>query len=131
MNVYAFKYDTYGKFWPVMHNSMIFSLILMHIIAIGIFGLKTLPLASGLMVPLPILITILFNEYCRKRFVPMFKAFPAEGLIKKDKEDKKDRNMRDFYSNLVTAYGEPTLKRRLRTRDGDSIISPLLRDAES
>ncbi|KAJ0099545.1 hypothetical protein Patl1_21867 [Pistacia atlantica] len=89
LNVYAPKFETGGKFWPIVHNSTIFSLILMHIIAIGIFGLKKLPLASSLTIPLPVL-TLLFNEYCRKRFLPMFKAFPMECLVKKDREDQND-----------------------------------------
>ncbi|RYR09120.1 hypothetical protein Ahy_B05g077226 [Arachis hypogaea] len=77
MNVYAPKYETAGKCWPIVHNSMIFSMVLMHIIAVGIFALKRLPLASTLVVPLPIL-TLLFNEYCRKRFLPIFVAYSAE-----------------------------------------------------
>lgn len=77
INVYAPKYETAGKFWPIVHNSMIFSLILMHAIAVGIFTLKKLSVASTLIFPLAIL-TLLFNEYCRKRFLPVFTAYPAE-----------------------------------------------------
>lgn len=77
LNVYAPKFETGGKFWPIVHNSTIFSLLLMHVIAIGIFGLKKLPLASSLVIPLPVL-TLLFNEYCRKRFLPIFEAYPTE-----------------------------------------------------
>lgn len=79
LNVYAPKYDAGGRFWPIVHDSTIFSLVLMHIVAIGIFGLKKLPLASGLIIPLPIL-TLLFHEYCQKRFLPIFKAYPNEVL---------------------------------------------------
>lgn len=71
------KFETGGEFWPTVHNSTVFSLVLMHVIAVGIFGLKKLPLAAGLTLPLPIL-TLLFNEYCQKRFLPIFKQFPAE-----------------------------------------------------
>jgi len=77
LNVYSPKYETGGRFWPIVHNSTIFSLVLMQAIAIGIFGLKKLPLASGLILPLPVF-TLLFNEYCRKRFLPIFHAYPAE-----------------------------------------------------
>ncbi|MCI29791.1 CSC1-like protein HYP1, partial [Trifolium medium] len=77
LRVYVPKFETGGEFWPTVHTSTIFSLVLMHIIAIGIFGLKKLPLAAGLTLPLPIL-TLLFNEYCQKRFLPIFKHFPAE-----------------------------------------------------
>lgn len=77
LNVYVSKFETGGKFWPIVHNSMVFCLVLMHIIAIGIFGLKELPLASSLIIPLPVL-TLVFNEYCRKRFLPIFQAYATE-----------------------------------------------------
>ncbi|KAG6530524.1 hypothetical protein ZIOFF_012763 [Zingiber officinale] len=77
LDVYQPKYDTGGRFWPVVHNSTIFSLVLMHIIAVGIFGVKKLPVAAILIVPLPVL-TLLFNDYCRKRFLPVFRKFSAE-----------------------------------------------------
>ena len=80
INVYAPKYETAGKFWPIVHNSMIFSLVLMQAIAVGIFALKKLSLASTLVFPLPV-ITLLFNAYCRKRFLPNFIAYPAEVYI--------------------------------------------------
>ncbi|KAF7820510.1 CSC1-like protein HYP1 isoform X1 [Senna tora] len=125
LNVYVPKYETGGEFWSTVHNSTIFSLVLMHIIAIGIFGLKKLPLASGLAVPLPIL-TLLFNEYCRKRFLPLFKAFPAECLIKKDKQDQDDSNMSEFYDKLSNAYSDPTLKPIKFDGRHDSHTTPLL-----
>ncbi|XP_078177974.1 hyperosmolality-gated Ca2+ permeable channel 2.3-like isoform X2 [Carex rostrata] len=108
LNIYSPKYDTGGRFWPIVHNTTIFSLVLMHIITIGIFGLKKLPLASSLIVPLPIL-TLLFNEYCKKRFSPIFQAYSAEALIKKDRGDENSPEMRDFYEKLVTAYRDPAL----------------------
>ncbi|KAK1269981.1 hypothetical protein QJS04_geneDACA022098 [Acorus gramineus] len=77
LNVYCSKYETGGQFWPIMHNTTIFSLVLTQIIALGVFGLKDSPVASGFTIPLVIL-TLLFNEYCRKRFYPVFKNFSAE-----------------------------------------------------
>ncbi|GMP30627.1 hypothetical protein CsSME_00005205 [Camellia sinensis var. sinensis] len=108
LNVYAPKFETGGKFWPVVHGSTIFSLILMQIIAIGIFGLKELPLASGFCVPLPVL-TLIFNDYCQKRFLPIFQAYSAECLIKKDRDDQNDPSMVEFLNELVTAYRDPVL----------------------
>ncbi|CAJ1947043.1 unnamed protein product [Sphenostylis stenocarpa] len=109
LKVYVPKFETGGEFWPTVHNSTIFSLILMHIIGIGIFGLKKLPLASILILPLPIL-TLLFNEYCQKRFFPIFKEYPAECLIKKDRADQNEHNMPEFYAELANAYNDPALK---------------------
>ncbi|KAL6287828.1 hypothetical protein ACE6H2_012218 [Prunus campanulata] len=125
LNVYAPKYETGGRFWPTVHNSTIFSLVLMHVIAIGIFGLKKLSLASTLTVPLPIL-TLLFNEYCRKRFLPIFKDYPVECLIKKDREDQNDPTIAVFYDTLSTAYKDPALMPIRHPRSTDDHNSPLL-----
>lgn len=128
LNVYAPKFETGGKFWPIVHNSTIFSLLLMHVIAIGIFGLKKLPLASSLVIPLPVL-TLLFNEYCRKRFLPIFEAYPTECLVKKDREDQNDPTMAEFYEKLVTAYQDPALMPVQYSGSSDERTSPLLHAA--
>lgn len=108
IHVYGPRFETAGKFWPIVHNSVIFSLVLMHAIALGIFTLKKVTLASTLIFPLPLL-TLLFNEYCRKRFLPNFVAYSAESLIKKDREEANDPQMPEFFNNLVTAYMDPAL----------------------
>ncbi|KAL1824486.1 hypothetical protein ACET3Z_011264 [Daucus carota] len=125
LNVYAPKYETNGKFWPIVHNLTIFSLVLMHIIAFGIFGLKKMPLASGFMIPLPVM-TILFNNYCRRRFLPMFSSYAAECLIKKDKNDQNNPTMDAFYEKLVTAYRDPALSPIQITESIDGLSAPLL-----
>lgn len=125
LNVYAPKYETAGTFWPIVHNSTIFSLILMHMIAMGIFGLKNLPLASSLTVPLPIL-TLLFNSYCRNRFLPVFKGYPAECIIKKDRSDENNSAMTDFLEQLITAYQDPALKPIQFSGRTDGHNAPLL-----
>ncbi|KAM7269597.1 hypothetical protein ACFE04_025094 [Oxalis oulophora] len=125
VNVYAPKYDSAGKFWPIVHNSMIFSLVLMHCIAIGIFALKKLPVASYLIFPLPIL-TLLFNEYSRKRFLPNFIGYSAEVLIKKDRQDEDDPSMDVFFNRLVTAYQDPALEPIRLSANGDSLKTPLI-----
>ncbi|KAK4712421.1 hypothetical protein R3W88_006934 [Solanum pinnatisectum] len=132
LNVYAPKYETDGKLWPIVHDSMIFSLILMHVIAIGIFGLKKLPLASSLTVPLPIL-TLVFNSYCRRRFLPMFKSYSVESLLKKDKEEQNDPTIASFHERLATAYQDPALLHggySGNSGNSASIIAPLLSTAE-
>ncbi|XP_057948020.1 CSC1-like protein At1g69450 isoform X2 [Malania oleifera] len=129
LNVYAPKYETGGKFWPIVHNSTIFSLVLMHAIALGIFTLKKLPLATDLIVPLPVL-TLLFNEYCRKRFLPIFIAYPAECLTKKDREDQDDDTMNEFFDKLAIAYKDPSLFPFQHSASTESHSSPLLSSAE-
>ncbi|KAF5745478.1 CSC1-like protein [Tripterygium wilfordii] len=128
LNVYAPKYETAGKFWPIVHNSMIFSLVLMHAIAVGIFTLKKLSLASTLIFPLPVL-TLLFNEYCRKRFLPIFVAYSAEVLIKKDREEQNDPAMVGFFEELITAYKDPALLPIQYSTYTDSLNTPLMSSA--
>ncbi|XP_058777336.1 CSC1-like protein At1g69450 isoform X2 [Vicia villosa] len=128
INVYAPRYETAGKFWPTVHNSMIFSLVLMHIIAIGFFALKKLSLASTMTLPLPVL-TLLFNEYCRKRFLPIFVGYSAESLIKKDREDLNDPTMSEFYNNLIDAYKDPALVPVQYSSNTDSLSNPLISSA--
>ncbi|KAJ4781120.1 hypothetical protein LUZ62_065377 [Rhynchospora pubera] len=77
MNVYRTRYETGGLMWPIVHNTTIFSLVLTQLICLGVFSLKESPIAAGFTIPL-ILITLLFNEYCRKRFHPLFKSFSAQ-----------------------------------------------------
>ncbi|XP_045793773.1 CSC1-like protein HYP1 [Trifolium pratense] len=127
--VYVPKFETGGEFWPVVHNYTIFSLVLMQTIVIGIFGLKKLPVASGLTLPLPI-VTLLFNEYCQKRFFPIFQAFPAECLIKKDRQDQNDPNMSEFYDKLNKAYNDPALMPIKYSGRFSSRRSPLLGSSE-
>ncbi|KAK7266460.1 hypothetical protein RIF29_19104 [Crotalaria pallida] len=130
LKVYLPKYETEGGYWPTVHNSTIFSLVLMHVIAIGIFGLKKLPLASGLTIPLPVL-TLLFNEYCQKRFFPLFKDYPAECLIKKDRADQNEHNMPEFYDKLANSYNDPALMPIKYSERSDSHTSPLLHGFEA
>ncbi|KAK4279399.1 hypothetical protein QN277_011186 [Acacia crassicarpa] len=126
LNVYVPKYDTGGEFWAKVHNCTIFSLMLMHIIAIGIFGLKKLPLASGFILPLPFL-TLLFNDYCRKRFFPLFHGFPAECLVKRDRQDQNEGHMSEFYDKLTRAYDDPAMMPKNYTGGrNNSPTSPLL-----
>lgn len=77
LNVYVTKYQTGGTYWPIVHNTTIFSMVLMQIIAMAVFGLKKSTVASSFVIPL-IILTLLFNEYCRQRFQPLFKHIPAQ-----------------------------------------------------
>ncbi|KAG9439865.1 hypothetical protein H6P81_020030 [Aristolochia fimbriata] len=125
LNLYSAKFETAAKFWPIVHYSTIFSLILMHAIAIGIFSLKKLPLASSLTLPLPFL-TLLFNDYCRKRFLPTFEAYPTECLVKRDQQDQNDPTIGDFFNKLVTAYRDPAVEPVKYSNDKDEPSTPLL-----
>ncbi|KAJ6709672.1 putative MEMBRANE PROTEIN DUF221-RELATED [Salix koriyanagi] len=81
VNVYIRKYESGGQLWPIVHNTTIFSLVLTQMIAIGVFGIKKSPIASGFTIPL-IICTLLFNEYCRQRFSPIFKKNVAQVITR-------------------------------------------------
>jgi len=70
-NVYLTKYESGGQFWPVVHNTTIFSLVVTQIIALGVFGSKKAPIPSAFTIPL-LICTLLFSEGCRHRFGPIF-----------------------------------------------------------
>ncbi|KAH9313797.1 hypothetical protein KI387_022424 [Taxus chinensis] len=125
LNVYSPKLETSGQFWPIVHNCTIFSLVFMQIIAIGVFGLKKLPLASAWVIPIAV-ITLLFNNYCGKRFMPLFYDYPAEVLIKKDREDERNPQMDNFLKSLVNAYRDPALQPVQFSTDENGIKTRLL-----
>ncbi|KAL6894492.1 hypothetical protein ACP4OV_008590 [Aristida adscensionis] len=103
LNVYCTKYDTGGLYWPIAHNTTIFSLVLTQIICLGEFGLKESPVAAGFTIPL-IIITLLFNQYCRKRLLPLFKTLPAQDIIDMDRKDQQEGRMEELHHRLHSAY---------------------------
>ncbi|KAF5456055.1 hypothetical protein F2P56_025570 [Juglans regia] len=103
LNVYITKYESGGQFWPIALNTTIFSLVLSQVIALGVFGIKKSSVASGFTIPL-IICTLLFNEYCRQRFLPTFKNNAAEVLIEMDRKDELCGRMEKTYRDLRTVY---------------------------
>lgn len=131
INVYISKYESGGKFWPIVHNTTIFSLVLAQIIAIGVFGLKRSPVPSGFTIPL-VIGTLLFNEYCRQRFRPIFENHAATVLIEMDRQDERNGRMEQIHHQLHSAYHQPKRtsqdsskgERSNHSEDGDSIQDP-------
>lgn len=105
LNVYITHYDSGGKYWPVIQTSTIFSLVLAQIIAMGVFALKKSTVCLGFTIPLAIC-TCLFNEYCRRRFHPVFKNIAAEVLIDLDQQDEQSGRMESLHQRLHSAYSQ-------------------------
>ncbi|KAK1645313.1 hypothetical protein QYE76_063118 [Lolium multiflorum] len=103
INVYCTRYDTGGLYWPIAYNTTIFSIVLTQIICLGVFGLKKSPVAAGFTVPL-IILTLLFNQYCRMRLLPLFRTFPAQVLIDMDRDDQQSGKMDAIYQRFHSAY---------------------------
>ncbi|XP_061350469.1 CSC1-like protein RXW8 [Gastrolobium bilobum] len=105
LNVYVTKYDSGGQFWPIAHNTTVFSLIFAQVIALGVFGLKRSPVASGFTIPL-LIGTLLFHQYCRQRFIPVFRGNSAQVLIDMDRKDEHFGRMEEIYEQLHSAYNQ-------------------------
>ncbi|XP_073019593.1 CSC1-like protein RXW8 isoform X1 [Primulina eburnea] len=103
LNVYVTKYQTGGLYWPVVHNTTIFSLVLTQIIALGVFGIKESSVALSFTIPL-IVCTLLFNEYCRQRFHPVFRKTPAKIIIEMDRQDEHCGRMEEIHQKLQSSY---------------------------
>ena len=76
-DVYEITYDTCGQYWPTIHHYIFLSVTLMQTTMIGLFGLKSKPGASFATIPLLVL-NIMFNEYCKVRFLPTFQCRPVQ-----------------------------------------------------
>ncbi|XP_061344429.1 CSC1-like protein RXW8 [Gastrolobium bilobum] len=103
LNVYITKYDGGGQLWPIAHNTTVFSLLVTQVIALGVFGIKRSTVASGFTVPL-LIGTILFHQYCRQRFLPVFKNNAAQVLIDMDRRDEHFGRKEEIFEQLRSAY---------------------------
>ncbi|KAK2660072.1 hypothetical protein Ddye_006605 [Dipteronia dyeriana] len=117
INVYITKYESGGRMWPIVHNTTIFSVVMMQIIALGVFGLKRSPIASGFTIPL-LIGTLLFNEYCRQRFSPAFQKVATEIVVDMDREDERNGTMEEIYQELMSAYCQLKLT-KLTSKDSN------------
>lgn len=109
LHVYEPAYETGGQFWPHIHVRIIVFLVFLQICFIGVFTVKGLGHGTWFVVPLPIF-TLLFNEYCRKRFFPTFRHFNMESTVKKDQADARKGSREELYDSIRTAYLHPALR---------------------
>ncbi|XP_062114891.1 CSC1-like protein At3g54510 isoform X2 [Humulus lupulus] len=108
-DVYDIIYETCGNYWPYIHHYILVSIILMQITMIGLFGLKSKPAASISTIPLLIL-TLMFNEYCKMRFLPSFHNFPVQSAMENDELDIKSNRLELNCKNASKAYSPPCLQ---------------------
>ncbi|KAG6781667.1 hypothetical protein POTOM_014579 [Populus tomentosa] len=108
-DVYETAYDTCGQYWPYVHHYIFVGIILMQITMIGLFGLKSKPSASIATIPL-LLLTIMFNEYCKIRFLPAFRHYSVKDAVEHDELDRKFGKMEINSENARSAYCQPTLQ---------------------
>ncbi|KAL4600708.1 hypothetical protein ACB092_11G217600 [Castanea dentata] len=108
-DVYAIVYETCGQYWPYIHHYILVAIVLMQITMIGLFGLKSMPAASISTIPL-LLLTLMFNEYCKKRFLPTFHHYSIQNVVEHDELDAKSSQMEVNYEDVINAYCSPCLR---------------------
>ncbi|ONI20721.1 hypothetical protein PRUPE_2G030700 [Prunus persica] len=124
-DVYETVYETCGQFWPCIHHYILIAIILMQITMIGIFGLKSKPAASISTIPLLVL-TLMFNEYCKMRFLPTFNLLSIQNAKEFDELDEKCNQVEFNYENASTAYCPPCLRPLNCMESGSSCTAPLV-----
>ncbi|XP_073114024.1 CSC1-like protein At3g54510 isoform X3 [Elaeis guineensis] len=123
-DVYEIVYDTCGQYWPHIHHYIFIAVILMQITMIGLFGLKSKPGASISTIPLLIL-TILFNEYCKIRFLPTFCHCSLQSAKENDDRDEMEGQTEVNRENAINAYHSPWM-RPVNLGQESSSIQPLV-----
>ncbi|XP_074365948.1 CSC1-like protein RXW8 isoform X4 [Apium graveolens] len=103
INVYITKYDTGGLYWPIAHNAIIFSLLLTHVIVLGVFTNKKAEVCSSCTIAL-IILTLLFHFYCRQRFFPVFQSTAAQVVMEMDRQDEHSGRLKEFHERLNSSY---------------------------
>lgn len=107
-DVYPTMYETCGQYWPYVHSYIFFAIVLMQITMIGLFGLKSKPAASIASVPL-LIFSLLFNEYCKLRFLPSFQHNLVQNAGEADELDERDGRLEINSQNAARAYCPPFL----------------------
>ncbi|KAJ1406995.1 Calcium-dependent channel, 7TM region, putative phosphate [Sesbania bispinosa] len=108
-DVYETTYETGGHYWPYIHHYILLAIILMQITMIGLFGLKSKPAASISTIPL-LLFTLMFNEYCKMRFLPSFHHHSLKDAAENDELDEKFGLLEFHCENAINAYCPPGLR---------------------
>ncbi|KAG8053943.1 hypothetical protein GUJ93_ZPchr0001g29925 [Zizania palustris] len=126
-DVYEITYDTCGQYWPNIHHYIFVSVTLMQITMLGLFGLKSKPGASFATVPLLVL-TILFNEYCKVRFLPIFHHRPVQVAMENDEFNEAEGMREGDMDRAISAY-KPSWMRPENFSLDSSSVQPLVSSA--
>lgn len=71
INVYNQKYESAGAFWPNVHRQILISMVISHILLLGLLSTKKAEKSTPMLLVLPVL-TYCFHKYCKSRFEPAF-----------------------------------------------------------
>ncbi|XP_052194483.1 CSC1-like protein At3g54510 [Diospyros lotus] len=124
-DVYDTIYETCGQYWPYIHHYIFLAIVLTQITMIGLFGLKSKPSASFATIPL-LIFTLMFNEYCKIRFLPTFSHYSVKDAMRNDELDEMCGSMESNYQNALDAYCPPCLRQVNFSAEGSSSTQPLI-----
>ncbi|XP_072963566.1 CSC1-like protein At1g32090 [Typha angustifolia] len=106
INVYNQEYESAGAFWPHVHSRIIASLLISHVLLLGLLSTKKAANSTPLLVVLPVL-TLWFHKYCKRRFEPAFRKYPLEEAMEKDTLERASEPNLNIKAFLADAYLHP------------------------
>ncbi|GAA0149811.1 hypothetical protein Leryth_005437 [Lithospermum erythrorhizon] len=109
INVYHQRYESAAAFWPHVHSRIIASLVISHLLLMGLLSTKKASQSTPFLIVLPIL-TLTFHKFCKSRFEPAFRKYPLEEAMDKDLEDSPLETDPNFKSYLADAYLHPIFR---------------------
>ncbi|KAI0509950.1 hypothetical protein KFK09_010550 [Dendrobium nobile] len=109
INVYNQDYESAGAFWPHVHSRIIASLLISHLLLLGLLSTKKAAYSTPLLLVLP-LFTLWFHKYCKSRFESAFQKYPLEEAMEKDAMEKASEPDLNLKAYLADAYLHPILQ---------------------
>ncbi|KAJ4953008.1 hypothetical protein NE237_029840 [Protea cynaroides] len=109
INVYHQEYESAAAFWPHVHSRIIGSLLISHLLLLGLLSTKKAANSTPLLVILPIL-TLWFHKYCKSRFEPAFRKYPLEEAMAKDMMERASEPNLNLKAYLADAYLHPIFR---------------------
>lgn len=109
INVYNQEYESTGAFWPHVHSRIIASLLISHLLLLGLLSTKKAAHSTPLLLLLPVL-TFWFHKYCKSRFESAFRKYPLEEAMEKDAMEKAAEPDLNLKAYLADAYLHPLLQ---------------------
>ncbi|KAL8170556.1 hypothetical protein V2J09_022360 [Rumex salicifolius] len=109
INVYDQHYESAGAFWPQVHSRIIASLLISQLLLMGLLSTKLAAKSTPLLIILPVL-TIVFHQYCKRRFEPAFSKYPLEEAIDKDAQEQTVEADVNLKACLADAYLHPIFR---------------------
>ncbi|OMP04995.1 hypothetical protein COLO4_09139 [Corchorus olitorius] len=109
INVYDQNYESGASFWPDVHRRLIISILISHVLLIGLLSTKQIKQSTIALLPLPVL-TFWFHRYCKGRFESAFVRFPLQEAMIKDTLERATEPNLNLKAYIQDAYIHPVFK---------------------